>query len=81
VCRLLMTAPAVGPHIALAFKAGIDDPARFARSLAHRTVGAHFGLTPRRYASGEVDHSGRSGTCATSPPRSCCGASRACGVG
>jgi transposase len=56
VCRLLMTAPAVGPHIALAFKAGIDDPARFARS---RTVGAHFGLTPRRYASGEIDYSGR----------------------
>ena len=56
VCRLLMTAPAVGPHIALAFKAGIDDPGRFARS---RTVGAHFGLTPRRYASGEIDHSGR----------------------
>lgn len=51
-----MTAPAVGPHIALAFKAGIDDPGRFARS---RTVGAHFGLTPRRYASGEIDYSGR----------------------
>lgn len=29
---------------------------RFARS---RNVGAYFGLTPRRYASGEVDRSGR----------------------
>jgi transposase len=56
VCRLLMTAPAVGPHIALAFRAGVDDPARFRRS---RTVGAHFGLSPRRYSSGEVDRSGR----------------------
>ena len=35
VCRLLMTAPAVGPHIALAFKAGIDDPGAL-RSLPHR---------------------------------------------
>ncbi|MBV9750466.1 MAG: IS110 family transposase [Acetobacteraceae bacterium] len=56
VCRLLMTAPAVGPHVALAFRAGVDDPARFRRS---RTVGAHFGLSPRRYSSGEIDHSGR----------------------
>jgi transposase len=51
-----MTAPAVGPHVALSFKAAIDDPRRFRRS---RTVGAHFGLTPRRYSSGEIDHSGR----------------------
>jgi transposase len=32
-----------------------DDPARFARS---RDVGPHFGLTPRKYASGEIDRSG-----------------------
>jgi transposase len=56
VCRLLMTAPGVGPHIALAFRAGVDDPGRFRRS---RTVGAHFGLSPRRHSSGEVDRSGR----------------------
>jgi transposase len=56
VCRLLTTAPGVGPHVALAFKAAIDDPQRFSRS---RTVGAHFGLTPRQYSSGEVDYSGR----------------------
>jgi transposase len=56
VCRPLMTAPGVGPHIALAFRAGADDPGRFRRS---RTVGAHFGLSPRRHSSGEVDRPGR----------------------
>ena len=56
VCKLLMTMPGVGAHIALSFRAGIDDPARFRRS---RDVGAHFGLTPRRYSSGEIDLSGR----------------------
>jgi transposase len=45
VCRRLMTVPGVGPVAALSFKVGVDDPRRFARS---RTVGAHFGLTPRR---------------------------------
>lgn len=55
VCLLLMTAPGVGPITALTFKAGIDDPARFKSS---RTVGAHFGLTPRRFQSGEKDHTG-----------------------
>lgn len=55
VCKLLMTMPGVGAHVALSFKAGIDDPDRFRRS---RDVGAHFGLTPRRYSSGEVDLSG-----------------------
>jgi transposase len=35
--------------VALAFKATIDDPARFARS---RSVGAYVGLTCRRHASG-----------------------------
>ena len=49
---------AVGQTIilALAFKATIDDPARFARS---RSVGAYVGLTSRRHASGEIDWSGR----------------------
>jgi transposase len=51
-----MTVPGVGPHTAVAFKACIDDPGRFSRS---RTVGAHLGLTPRRYSSGQVDYSGR----------------------
>ena len=37
------------------YAAGVDDPARFSDS---RTVGAHFGLTPRRFQSGEMDWSG-----------------------
>jgi transposase len=49
VCRRLMTVPGVGPVAALSFKVGVDDPLRFTRS---RTVGAHFGLTPRRHQSG-----------------------------
>ena len=55
-CRLLMTAPGVGPVTALAFAATIDDPARFASS---RSVGAYAGLTARRNQSGEMDWSGR----------------------
>ena len=56
ICQRLMTVPGVGPVTALTFKAGVDDPTRFKRS---RTVAAHFGLTPRRYQSGEVDNPGR----------------------
>jgi transposase len=52
VCQLLMTAPGVGPMVALSFRAGVDEPARFGRS---RSVAAHFGLTPTRYQSGEID--------------------------
>ena len=55
VCRLLMTAPGVGPLTAVTFVTTLDDPARFRRS---RDVGAHLGLTPRKYASGEADHNG-----------------------
>lgn len=55
VCRRFMTVPGVGPVTALAFKAAVDDPTRFRRS---RTLGAHFGLTPHRYQSGETDRSG-----------------------
>ena len=55
ICRRLMTVPGVGPVSSMTFKAGVDDPVRFHRS---RTVGAHFGLTPRQYSSGEIDRSG-----------------------
>jgi transposase len=50
-----MTAPGVGPLVALTYVAGMDDPARFVKS---QNVGAHFGLTPRRYQSGSMDWSG-----------------------
>ncbi len=58
--RRLMTVPGIGAINALAFCAAIGDPNRFRRS---RSVGAYFGLTPRRYASGEVDWSGRISKC------------------
>jgi transposase len=54
--RLLMTAPGVGAIVALTFVAAVDDPGRFRSS---RSVGAHFGLTPKRYQSGETDVAGR----------------------
>jgi transposase len=59
-CRRLMTVPGVGPLTALAFRATIDQPSRFRRS---RDVGAHLGLTPRRYQSGETDVQGRISRC------------------
>jgi len=54
--RLLMSVPGVGPIIALSFAAAIDEPARFKSS---KKVGAHFGLTPKKYQSGETDVTGR----------------------
>jgi transposase len=54
--RLLMTTPAVGPIVALIYASAVDDPARFTSSKA---AGAHFGLTPKKYQSGETDITGR----------------------
>lgn len=54
--RLLMTTPGVGTIVALTYASAIDDPGRFRSS---KTVGAYFGLTPRRYQSGETDVTGR----------------------
>jgi transposase len=59
-CRRLMSVPDVGPITALAFRATIDRPERFRRS---RDVGAHLGLTPARYQSGETDIQGRVSRC------------------
>lgn len=55
VCRQLMSVPGVGAIVAITFKSGVDDPMRFKRS---RDVGPHFGLTPRKYQSGELDVTG-----------------------
>jgi transposase len=52
VCRRLMTIPGVGAVVAMTFRAAIDDPKRFRSS---KSLGACFGLTPRRYQSGETD--------------------------
>lgn len=41
---------------AMTFMAAVDDPHRFAKS---KTLGAHFGLTPKREQSGtSIDHDG-----------------------
>ena len=54
--RLLMSAPGVGTIVAMTYVFAIDDPTRFKSS---RMVGAHFGLTPKKYQSGETDVTGR----------------------
>lgn len=54
--RLLMTAPSVGPIVSLTYAAAVDDPGRFKSS---KRAGSHFGLTPKKYQSGETDRSGR----------------------
>ena len=55
-----MTAPGVGAVVALTFRATIDQPQRFVHS---RAVGAHVGLTPKRYQSGEIDYDGGVSKC------------------
>jgi transposase len=62
-CRLLMSVPGIGVLSVLSYVSTIEDPARFTRS---RSVGAHIGLTPRQYQSGEVDRSGRISRCGDS---------------
>lgn len=58
--KLLMTTPGVGALVSLTFVSAIDDPARFRSS---RCVGAHFGLTQKKYQSGETDVTGRISKC------------------
>jgi transposase len=55
-CRRFMTAPGVGAVVAMTYKTAIDDPGRFRKS---KDVGPYFGLTPKKYQSGEVDWTGR----------------------
>jgi transposase len=54
--RRFMTAPGVGPIVGLTYAAAIDDPLRFTSS---KKVGPHFGMTPRKYQSGETEVDGR----------------------
>jgi transposase len=54
--KLLASTPGVGPIVSLTYAAAVDDPARFKSS---KQAGAHFGLTPKKYQSGETDYSGR----------------------
>jgi transposase len=54
--RLLMSTPAVGPIVSLTFACAVDDPSRFTSS---KQAGPHFGLTPKKYQSGETNYTGR----------------------
>src|SRR5271166_2059519 len=56
VAKALLAAPGVGVIVGLTYVAAIDDPGRFKSS---KDVGPHFGLTPKKYQSGEKDIRGR----------------------
>jgi transposase len=60
MCRHLMSIPGIGAMTALAYTSTVEDPGRFRKS---RSVGAYFGLTLKRYQSGEVAASGRISKC------------------
>ena len=55
-CRILMSIPGVGPMTAANFVLAVYDADRFKQS---KSVGAYFGLTPRRRQSGDMDYNGR----------------------
>ena len=55
VCRRFMTTPSVGAIVAITYKSALDDPNRIKKS---RNAGPLFGLTPKRYQSGETDVTG-----------------------
>ena len=55
IARRLMTAPGVGPVVALAFQATVDDVGRFATPGA---VTSYLGLVPREDSSGERQRRG-----------------------
>jgi len=64
-CQRLMTVPGVGIITAMIYKATLDNPERFQNS---ETVGAYLGLTPKQYASGEID---RHGSISKMGPKEC----------
>jgi len=54
--QLLRTTCGVGPRLAEAVVAFIDEPGRFETG---KQVGSYAGLTPRQYQSGDMDHQGK----------------------
>ena len=54
--RLMMTTPGVGPIVGLTYVEAIDVRRGSSRT---KQVGPHFGMTPKKYQSGETDYSGR----------------------
>jgi len=67
VMRMARNDIQVRRFMALCYRATIDDPTRFKKS---RSVGAYAGLTTRRYASGEIDWTGRISKCGDAMLRS-----------
>ncbi len=67
VCRRLMSVPEVGAVTALAYRTAVEEPRQFRKASL---LGAHFGLTPRKYASGETDRNGRITRCGDGMVRS-----------
>lgn len=63
--RRWMSIPGVGVVTAMTYQAAVDD---FGRFESGATVGAYMGLTPRQYASGEVD---RHGSISKMGPKEC----------
>jgi transposase len=55
-----MSVPGIGVVSVLSYVSMVEDPTRFARL---RSVGAHMGLTPKQYQSGDTDRSGRISKC------------------
>jgi transposase len=56
VAQRLMSAPGVGPVVALTFQAVLDTPARFGGDAARAS--AFLGLVPQEYSSGESHRKG-----------------------
>lgn len=54
--RRLETIAGVGPRLAEAIVAFLDEPQRFASG---KQVGSYVGLTPKQYQSGQMDRQGR----------------------
>jgi hypothetical protein len=54
--QLLMSTPGVGAIVGLTYACAIDDPARFKSSKRLERI---FGMTPKKYQSGETDYTGR----------------------
>lgn len=54
--RRLQTIPGVGPRLSELVVAMLDDPHRFKNA---RQVSAYVGMVPRRYQSGQMEHTGK----------------------
>lgn len=65
--QILMSVPGIGPRLSEAMSAAIDDASRFENG---KQVGSYFGLTPRRYQSGDTDRLGKISGCGNKIVRS-----------